>query len=113
MADPAGGARSRHGIDSAVLEASVASTGTVLEAGVPEAGRRRPDVWNATSGAGAVESRAAGAQERLRRRRTYGEAVGGAGADPELCARSRTASLADPDTPEVPADARSGAVAEP
>ncbi|PYT31316.1 MAG: hypothetical protein DMG57_05515 [Acidobacteria bacterium] len=30
-----------------------------------------------------------------------------------FCARSRTAPVADPDTPEVPVDARSGAVAEP
>ena len=32
---------------------------------LPEAGRRTPDVGNAASGAGAVEPRAAGAQERF------------------------------------------------
>jgi hypothetical protein len=36
------------------------STGTVLETAAPEAGRRRPDVGNAASGAGTIEPRAAG-----------------------------------------------------
>src|SRR5580700_3882268 len=88
--DPGSG----HGIHSAVLETSVANAGAVLESRVPKVGRSWSDVWNAASRAGAVESRAAGAQERLRRRRTSPQAVGGPGAHHELCARCRTASLA-------------------
>ena len=56
-------------------------------------GRCWSDVGNATSGAGAVESRAPRAQERFR--------------------RCRTASLAHCSAPEVPVDVRPGAAAEP
>jgi len=51
-------------------------------------------VGNAASGAGAVQSRAAGTQERFPRCRTPGEAAGGPGIDSELCARCRATSLA-------------------
>jgi hypothetical protein len=58
-------------------------------------------------------SRAAGMQERLPRRRTTGEAAGSPGAEPELCTRGRTASVANGDAEKVPVDARAGAAAEP
>jgi hypothetical protein len=35
----------------------------VLETATPEAGRRKPEVWNVAFGAGAIEPRAAGTQE--------------------------------------------------
>src|SRR5882724_2981676 len=113
MADRAGSRGSGHGINGTVLEARLASAGTVLEAELPEAGRGKSPIWNAASGAGAIESWAAGAQERLFGRRTTGEAAGGTGADLELCTRYRTAPLADGDAQKVPADVRPGAVAEP
>ena len=43
-----------HGIDSAILETGLGSTGTVLETDVPETGRDRSDIGNTVSGAGAV-----------------------------------------------------------
>src|SRR6516225_4072467 len=54
--------------DGAILEAGLGSAGTVLDAYLQGAGRYRPDVGGAPSGAGAVQSRATGAQERLSRR---------------------------------------------
>jgi transposase len=39
------------------LETSLGNAGTVLEADTPEAGRRKPQVGNVTSGAGAIEPR--------------------------------------------------------
>ena len=44
---------------------------------LPEARRCRPDVGNAPSGAGTIQSRAAGTQEGFSRCRTFGEAAGG------------------------------------
>src|SRR5260221_315501 len=113
MAARARGRGSGHGIDGAILEAGLGSTGTVLEADLPEAGRRTPYIGNAASGAGAIESRAPGTQEGFPRCRTAGEAARGPGTDAELCARCRAASVADGDTPKVPTDARSGAAGEP
>src|SRR5437762_6433616 len=113
MAARARSRRSGHGIDGPILETSLGSTGTALETGAPETGRCRPEVGNVASGPGAVQSRAAGAQERFPRCRTSGQAAGGSGIDSELCARCRAASVADGDTQEVPADARSRAPAEP
>src|SRR5216683_2539317 len=109
-------ARSRgsgHGIDGPILETSLGSAGTVLEADTRETGRRRPEVGNAAFGAGAVQSRAAGTQEGFPRCRTPGEAAGGPGIDSALCARCRAASMADGDAPKVPVEVRSGAAAEP
>ena len=60
MAARARGRRSRYGIDGAILEASVGSAGTILEATMRKAGRRRPEVWNAAFGTGAVQPRADG-----------------------------------------------------
>src|SRR5580693_3095033 len=113
MADRAEDPGSGHGIHSAVLAASVANAGAALESRVPNVGRCWSHGWNAASGSGAVESWAAGAQERFRRCRTSTQAFGGTGADPEFCARCRTASLAHCSAPEVPIDVRPGAVAEP
>src|SRR5437660_7341790 len=64
---------SRYGIDGPILETSLGSIGTVLEGATREAGRRKPEVRNAASGAGAIEPRAAGAQERFSRCRTSGQ----------------------------------------
>src|SRR5580700_1050799 len=109
-------ARSRgsgHGIDGAILETSVGSAGTVLEAGAPEARRGKPEVRNVAPGAGAVQSWTAGTQEGFPRCRTPSEAAGGSRIDSELCARCRATSVADGDAEKVPADARSGAAAKP
>src|SRR5215831_5547678 len=64
-------------------------------------------------GAGTVQSRTARAQERFPRCRTSSEAVSGSGTDSELCARCRTTSVANRNTPEIPADTRSGATEQP
>ena len=113
LAARARGRRSSHGIDSTILETSLGSIGTVLETATPEAGRRKPQIGNVTSGAAAIEPRAAGTQEGFPGCRTPGKATGGPGVDSELCARCRAASVADGDTQEVPVDARSRAAAEP
>ena len=65
MASRARGRRSRHGIDGPILETSLGSAGKVLEAATREAGRRTPQVGNTAFGAGAVQSGAAGTQERF------------------------------------------------
>jgi transposase len=46
-----------------ILETGLGSTGTVLEADLPEPARRMPHLGNAASGTGAIESRAAGTQK--------------------------------------------------
>src|SRR5256886_16638781 len=79
MATRARGRGSRYGIDGPILETSLGSIGTVLEAATREAGRRKPEIRNAASGAGAIEPRAAGAQERFSRCRTSGQTAGGSG----------------------------------
>jgi hypothetical protein len=86
MAARARGRGSSHGIDGAILETSLGGTGTVLEADTREAGRRRPDVGIVASGAGAVQSRAAGTQEGFPGCRTPSEAAGGSRINSELCA---------------------------
>src|SRR5262249_223073 len=60
-----GGGRSRDGMGGAILETCVGQPGTRLEAARPAVGRRRPDGGHPPSGAGAIESRAAGAQAGL------------------------------------------------
>jgi hypothetical protein len=55
------------------------------------------DVGHTPSGTSLVQSWAAGTQERLSRCRTFAEAAGVSGADLELRAPYRTASLADRD----------------
>src|SRR6266487_1637927 len=102
MADRAACRGSGDGIHSAILETGLGSTGTVLEADLPEAGRCWPDVRSAASGTGAIESRAAGAEEGFPRCGTTGEAVRGPGADLELCARYRTAIVAHRNAQKVP-----------
>src|SRR5260370_4357472 len=108
MAARARGRGSRYGIDSPVLETSLGSIGTVLETATPEAGRRKTEVGNVASGAGAIEPRAAGAQEGFSRCRTSGQAAGGSGIDSQLFAPCRTAALADRNTPEEPVETRYG-----
>src|SRR5258708_17644779 len=113
MAARASGRGSRYGIDGAILETSLGSIGTVLETATPEAGRRKPEVWNVAFGAGTIEPRAAGTQAGFPRRRTPGEAAGGPGIDSQLCARCRSAPVADGDAEKVPVETRSRAAAEP
>src|SRR6266705_3295911 len=113
MAARARGRRSSHGINGPILETSVGSTGTVLEADLREARRRKAEVRNVASRAGAVQSRAARTKERFRRCRTPGEAAGGPGIGSEFCARCRAAFVADGNAQEVPVKVRSGAAAEP
>src|SRR5215467_6586265 len=93
MAHRAAGRRSSDGIDGAILETGVGSTGTVLEADTREAGRSKQEVGNAASRAGSVQSRTAGTQERF--------------------PRCRAASMANGNAQEVPVEARPGAVAQP
>jgi transposase len=69
-----------------------------------EAGRSRPHVRNPASGAGLVQPRTTGTQERLSGRGTSSEAVGFPGADFELRARSRTATVADTDAHKASTD---------
>jgi 4-amino-4-deoxy-L-arabinose transferase-like glycosyltransferase len=86
--------------------------GGVLEAELSESGRCRPGVRKSPSGASLVESRAAGAQERFSRRGTSGEALSFPGADLKLCARCRTAFVADTDAHQVSTDAGQSRFAE-
>src|SRR6202043_3639189 len=109
MAARARGRGSRYGIDGAILETSLGSTGTVLETNTPEAGRRGPDVGIVASSTGAIKSRASGTQEGFPRRRTPGEATGGPGIDSQLCTRCRAASMADSVAEKVPVATRSRA----
>src|SRR5215475_458822 len=64
-------------------------------------------------GASVVQSRTARTQERLSRWGTFGEAVGVAGSDFELCARCRTATVEDSITHKVSTDAGQSTSAEP
>src|SRR5450759_1576422 len=108
MAGPAGGRRSRHGIDRAVLETGVGHAGTVLEAGAPAAGGSRPDVRHPTPVPSQEQSRAARAKERFSRWRKDGQATGGARTGFELCAGPGAAALANGDAAEAPVDAYQG-----
>lgn len=65
------------GINSAILETAVGSTGAVLEADLREAEKRLPGVGNVTSGAGTVQSWTTGPEEGFPGRRTTGEAASG------------------------------------
>src|ERR1017187_7058579 len=112
MAGPAGGRGSSHGIDCTVLETGMGSAGEVLEAGAPEARRGRQDVRHAALMPSQIQSRAARAEERFRRRRTDDQTAGGAGVGFELCAGCRTAALADGDAAQAPVDARQSALSE-
>src|SRR5437773_144553 len=51
------GRRSSHGVDGAILETPVGSTGKVLDASTREASRRKAEVRHVASGAGAIQSR--------------------------------------------------------
>src|SRR5437667_6643275 len=113
MAARARGRGSSPGIDGPILETGMGSAGAVLEAATREARRRKAEVRNVASGAGAVQSRAAGTQEGFPRCRTPGEAAGGPRIDAELCARCRAASMANGNAQEVPVEARPGAAAQP
>src|SRR5260370_21345027 len=104
MARRARGRGSSHGIDGAILETSLGSFGTVLETDTREAGRRKAQVRNVASGAGAVQSRTTWTQEGFRRCRTLGEAAGGPGIDFEPCARGRATCRADGDAQEETAE---------
>src|SRR5437867_2946228 len=101
MVRRAAGRGSSDGVNRAILETGLGSTGTVLEAELPKVGRCRPDVRSAASGTGAIESRAAGAEEGFPRCRATGEAARVSGADLELCARYRTATVAHRDAQKV------------
>src|ERR1700694_2400127 len=113
MARGARGRGSCDGIHRAVLAARVGSVGAVLAADSPAAGGPQSDVGHAAPGPGPVESRAARAEAGFPRCRTVGQAAGGAGADPQLCARRGATALADGDAPKVPGDTQSSPVAEP
>src|SRR6266550_1888896 len=63
MVDRARSRGSSHGIDGPILETGVGSAGKVLEADTREARRRKAEVRNVASGAGAVQSRTTGTQE--------------------------------------------------
>src|SRR5215472_16684878 len=104
MADRAASRGSSDGIHRPILEASMGGARAVLEADLSESGRWRPDIGNPASGASLVESWAARAQERFPRPRTSGEALSFPGVDLELCARCRTASVADTHAHQVSTD---------
>src|SRR5438128_11011012 len=113
MVGRARGRGSGDGVNGTILATDLGSAGTVLETDLAKAGRCRPDVRNAASGTGAIESRAARTEERFPRCGAAGEATGGPGADPELCARCRTPAVAAGDAQKVPVDSQPGAVTEP
>src|SRR2546430_8605574 len=113
MVDRARGRGSSHGIDGTIVETGVGSAGKVLEADTREARRRKAEVRNVASGAGAVQSRTTGTQEGFPGCRTPGEAAGGPRIDSELCARCRATFVAYGNAQEVPVEVRSGAAAEP
>src|ERR1017187_291322 len=110
MAGAAGGRRSRHGIDHAVLEAAVGHAGAVLEAGAAATGGGQPDVRYPTPVPSQEQPRTARAKERFSRRRKDGQATGGAGTGAELRAGPGAAALAHGDAAEAPVDARQGGV---
>src|SRR6266705_1831933 len=93
MAARARGRRSSHGIDGPILETSVGSAGKVLETDMRDARRRKAEVWNVASSAGAIQSRTTGTQEGF--------------------PRCRATSVADGDAQEVPVKVRSNTAAEP
>src|ERR1019366_444583 len=113
MAGPAGGRRSSHGIDRAVLEAGVGNAGAVLEAEAREAGGGRQDVRHVAPVPSQEQPRSARAKERLRRRREDGQAAGGERVGAELRAGSGTAALANGNEAQGPTDAHQGGVQEP
>src|SRR5438034_1379960 len=113
MAARARSRRGSHGVDCPVLEQWRGRSRTVLLVDRREECRRKAEVRNVASRAGAIQSRAARTQERFRRCRTPGEAAGGPGIGSEFCARSRAAFVADGNAQEVPVEVRSGAAAEP
>ena len=102
------GRGSGDGIDRAVLEAGVGNSGTVLEAGSTETGRSRSEIGDAASVPSQVQQGPQRTEERLRRRRTDGEATGGTGTDAELCAGSGAAVVANSDAAKIPVDASQG-----
>src|SRR5437762_9577264 len=63
MVDRARGRGSSHGIDGTILETGVGSAGKVLESDTREARRRKTEVRNVASGAGAVQSRTTRSEE--------------------------------------------------
>src|SRR5262245_25261734 len=112
MADRAARRGSGDGIHGPILETALERTRRVLETNLSTSGRCRENVGNTPSGAGVVQSWAARAQEGFSRRATFGEAVGLPGADLELRARCRTASLADTHAHQVSTDAGQSPSAE-
>src|SRR6516164_6855303 len=112
MAAGTDGGRSSDGVHGSILEAGLGSTGAVLEAEMPEAGRCRPSFGNVASGAGAVKSWAARTKERLPGRRTTGETAGGTRTGAQLRAGCRAAPLAHGDAWKVPVEAQSRAIAK-
>src|SRR5258708_32302786 len=93
MAGPAGGRGSGDGIDGAVLEAGVGSAGAVLAASAAEAGGSDPDVGHAAPAPSQFQPRAAGAKERLRRRRADAQTAAGARTDGDLRTRCRSPAV--------------------
>src|ERR1019366_4980519 len=108
MAGATGGRRSRHGIDRPVLEAGVGNAGVVLETGAAAAGGGPQDVGHTPPVPSQEQPRAAREKERFRRRRTDGQAAGGARTGFELRAGSGTAAVANGDAAEAPVDAGQG-----
>src|SRR6516225_8070475 len=87
VARRARGRRSSHGINSPILETSLGSTGTALEADLREARRRKAEVWNVAFGAGAIQSWTTGTQEGFPRCRTPGETTRSPRINSQFCAR--------------------------
>src|SRR5262245_6654171 len=105
MADRAAGGGSGDGIHCQIRETAVELTRTVLETELSESGRCREGVGSTPPSASVVQSRTARAQERFSRCGTFGEAVDFPGVGLELCARWRTALVADTDPRQVSTEA--------
>src|SRR5450432_3725574 len=105
MAGPTRGGGDRDGIDRPVLEVSLGGTGAVLETGAAATGRGIQDVRQTAPVPSQIQPWAAGTQERLCRRGTDDQTLGGAGTDIEFRAGTGTAAMADRDTAKATTDA--------
>src|SRR4029453_19629189 len=105
MDDRARGRGSSDGIFRSLLDTGLGCAGATLAARLSKTGECRANVRHITSGASLVQSWAARAEEGLSRCRTFGKAADLPGANLELCARCRTAPVAECHAHKVPAEA--------
>ena len=98
-------------VEEVVMESTDAGALLAAEASDPRG--REPDLRHAPPRTSAVEPRGRRPEERLSGCGTSGQAPRGTGTHLKLCARRRTATLADGDAPQIPDHAQSRAAAQP